>query len=180
MQKVPKCSRPFGACYELQNGDWLEFRRLCETSCLYPFCPAHPIGDQGLTRPLTSFDLRNRSRIIRNRVAAKKKNPAAVALGRRGGKKGGPARAAKLTPEQRSESARNAVRARWAKVKKAASPKLVRRSSTGAGHSAGPGASDDAVRDLLRRIRAAKDPTEIQRMSGQLEKLIFHKQHRKA
>jgi hemerythrin-like metal-binding protein len=22
-----------------QNGDWLEFRRLCETSCLYPFCP---------------------------------------------------------------------------------------------------------------------------------------------
>ncbi len=41
------------------------------------------------------------------------KDPAAVAMGRRGGKKGGPARAAKLTPQQRSESARKAARARW-------------------------------------------------------------------
>jgi hypothetical protein len=47
--------------------------------------------------------------------AAKKKNPAAVALGRKGGKKGGLARAANLTPVQRSESARKAVQARWAK-----------------------------------------------------------------
>ena len=46
-----------------------------------------------------------------------KKNAAAVALGRKGGKKGGPARAAKLTPEQRSDSARKAVQARWAKAK---------------------------------------------------------------
>jgi hypothetical protein len=44
-----------------------------------------------------------------------KKNPAAVALGRLGGKKGGKARAAKLTQEQRSEIARKAARARWAK-----------------------------------------------------------------
>jgi len=43
------------------------------------------------------------------------KDPAAVALGRRGGLKGGKARAAKLTPEQRAESARKAARARWAK-----------------------------------------------------------------
>jgi hypothetical protein len=43
------------------------------------------------------------------------KDPAAVALGRKGGLKGGPARAAKLTKEQRSESARKAARARWAK-----------------------------------------------------------------
>lgn len=41
------------------------------------------------------------------------KNPAAVALGRMGGRKGGPARAAKLTPEQRKESAQKAARARW-------------------------------------------------------------------
>ena len=41
------------------------------------------------------------------------KNPAAVALGRLGGKKGGKARAAKLTKEQRSEIARKAARARW-------------------------------------------------------------------
>ena len=46
------------------------------------------------------------------------KDPAAVALGRKGGRKGGPARAANMTPEQRSESARTAVTARWAKLKK--------------------------------------------------------------
>ena len=41
------------------------------------------------------------------------KNPAAVALGRRGGLKGGKARAAKLTPAQRSEIARLAANSRW-------------------------------------------------------------------
>lgn len=41
------------------------------------------------------------------------KNPAAVALGRLGGKKGGKARAAKLTKEERSEIARKAAKARW-------------------------------------------------------------------
>ena len=46
-----------------------------------------------------------------------KKDPAAVELGRRGGLKGGPARAKKLTPKQRSESARKAVQARWNKAK---------------------------------------------------------------
>ena len=45
---------------------------------------------------------------------AEGKNPNAVALGRLGGKKGGKARAAKLTAEQRSEIARRAARARWA------------------------------------------------------------------
>lgn len=44
----------------------------------------------------------------------KKKNPAAVALGRLGGKKGGPARARALSPEQRSDIARRAAEARWA------------------------------------------------------------------
>jgi hypothetical protein len=48
-------------------------------------------------------------------MAKHRKNPYAVALGRKGGKKGGPARAAKMTPEQRSESARKAVQARWEK-----------------------------------------------------------------
>lgn len=41
------------------------------------------------------------------------KNPAAVALGRMGGKKGGPARAAALSPERRSEIASKAAKARW-------------------------------------------------------------------
>lgn len=44
----------------------------------------------------------------------KKKNAAAVSLGRRGGLKGGRARAAKLTAEERAESARRAANARWA------------------------------------------------------------------
>jgi hypothetical protein len=43
------------------------------------------------------------------------KNPAAVALGKLGGKKGGPARAAKLTKEQRSAIAKKAAAARWKK-----------------------------------------------------------------
>ena len=45
------------------------------------------------------------------------KNPAAVALGRLGGKKVGKARAEKLSPERRSEIARIAARARYAKKK---------------------------------------------------------------
>ena len=45
----------------------------------------------------------------------KKKNPAAVALGKLGGRKGGRARAAKLSPEKRKEIAQRAAQARWAK-----------------------------------------------------------------
>jgi len=41
------------------------------------------------------------------------KNPAAVALGRLGGLKGGKARAAKLTAEQRAKIAKKAANARW-------------------------------------------------------------------
>jgi hypothetical protein len=41
------------------------------------------------------------------------KNPAAVALGKLGGSKGGKARAAKLSPRKRTEIARKAARARW-------------------------------------------------------------------
>jgi hypothetical protein len=43
------------------------------------------------------------------------KNPAAVALGRLGGQKGGKARAKNLTPEQRTDIARVAAQARWKK-----------------------------------------------------------------
>jgi hypothetical protein len=46
---------------------------------------------------------------------AEEKNPAAVALGKLGASKGGKARRDKLTPEQRSEIARKAAKARWAK-----------------------------------------------------------------
>jgi hypothetical protein len=43
------------------------------------------------------------------------KDPAAVALGRKGGLKGGPARAAKMTKKQRTASAKKAAAARWSK-----------------------------------------------------------------
>lgn len=46
------------------------------------------------------------------------KNPAAVALGRLGGLKGGATRAANLSASKRSEIARKAARARWEKNKK--------------------------------------------------------------
>ena len=98
--------------------------------------------------------------------AEENKYPAAVALGRRGGKKGGPARAAKLTPQQRSESARKAVQARWAKAKQAA----------GAATSM-VDTSDDTVLALLKRIKAANDPGEVRKLSDRLEQVIFHKQY---
>jgi hypothetical protein len=47
--------------------------------------------------------------------SAHKKNPAAVALGRLGGLKGGKARAAKLSPQKRKQIARKAAKARWSK-----------------------------------------------------------------
>ncbi len=46
---------------------------------------------------------------------AKRKNPHAVALSRLGARKGGLARAAKLTAKERREIARNAAEARWRK-----------------------------------------------------------------
>lgn len=41
------------------------------------------------------------------------KDPAAVALGRKGGLKGGKARAASMTPAQRTAAAKKAAAARW-------------------------------------------------------------------
>lgn len=46
---------------------------------------------------------------------AKEKNPAAVALGRLGGLKGGPARANSLSPKKRKEIAKKAAKVRWSK-----------------------------------------------------------------
>jgi hypothetical protein len=47
-------------------------------------------------------------------AAAKPKNPAAVALGRLGGLKGGKARAEKLSAEDRKAIAQRAAKQRWA------------------------------------------------------------------
>jgi hypothetical protein len=46
------------------------------------------------------------------------KNPAAVALGRLGGLKGGKARAASLSAEKRAKIARKAAKSRWNKRKR--------------------------------------------------------------
>lgn len=53
--------------------------------------------------------------IVDKVTAPHEKNPAAVALGRLGGLKGGKARADKLTPERRKEIAQNAAKKRWKK-----------------------------------------------------------------
>ena len=47
--------------------------------------------------------------------AERTKNPAAVALGKLGGAKGGRARAASMTAEERAESARKAAVVRWSR-----------------------------------------------------------------
>jgi hypothetical protein len=53
------------------------------------------------------------SRIVRESTEPKVRESPAQASGRKGGLKGGKATAAKLTAEERSESARRAARARW-------------------------------------------------------------------
>ncbi len=53
--------------------------------------------------------------IVAEATGDSEKNPAAVALGKLGGKKGGPARAKKLSKKRRSEIARKAAQARWGK-----------------------------------------------------------------
>ena len=52
-------------------------------------------------------------RIVRESTEPREKPTSAQVNGRNGGHKGGPARAAKLTPERRSEIARKAAQARW-------------------------------------------------------------------
>ena len=121
----------------------------------------------------------------------KTKNAAAVALGRKGGLKGGPARAAMLTPEQRSQSAKKAVTARWAKAKakagiatitatkkdfrstnrKPMDQKRVKKTTP-----AKIDASDKTLLNLLNRLRATVEPTEIRELSDQIERVVFHKQ----
>lgn len=65
-------------------------------------------------RPLKHNEVVGQSPKVVSIVAKKTKDPAAVSLGRRGGLKGGPARAAKLSPEDRKEIAQRAAKQRWA------------------------------------------------------------------
>jgi len=67
------------------------------------------------SRENTPKDVNELAAFIAEATTAKvgDKNLAAMFLGRLGGKKGGPARAKKLTAEQRSEIARKAAQTRW-------------------------------------------------------------------
>jgi hypothetical protein len=58
-------------------------------------------------------DLATGNPITEEPLTTDTKNPAAVALGRLGGLKGGKARAEKLSPQQRQEIAKKAAKARW-------------------------------------------------------------------
>jgi hypothetical protein len=53
------------------------------------------------------------ARIVKDATEGKPAETDAQISGRKGGQKGGTARAAKLSPERRSEIARKAARARW-------------------------------------------------------------------
>jgi hypothetical protein len=105
---------------------------------------------------------------------AESKNPAAVALGRRGARKGGLVRAARLTAEQRSASARKAVRARWAKLKNGPTADEPA--------SAVPAidTSRAALHRCLDRLKAATDSSEIRRLTMELQRVVFRKQYRNA
>lgn len=56
--------------------------------------------------------------VLARRIERAPRNPHAAALGRLGGLKGGPARAATLSAKRRREIAREAARARWARVRR--------------------------------------------------------------
>ena len=107
----------------------------------------------------------------RKKLQDKKSKQPAMVPGRAGGLKGGLARAARMTPEERSESARKAVRARWSRAKSGSGPV-----------AAMPGfdASKKALHLCLKRIKDAKDETELRRLSQELQKIVFQRQYRNA
>lgn len=74
--------------------------------------PRRPIDPNKLAKLITDIATGNTPEPKRKKTE-EEKNPAAVALGRLGGKKGGKARAASLTAEKRIEIARKASEARW-------------------------------------------------------------------
>lgn len=86
---------------------------------IYPPAPAclsckAVAADSGPIIKMKPAGSRNRSLPPRIREKSPEEMIAAE-MGKRGGLKGGPARAAALSPEQRSKIARKAARARWSK-----------------------------------------------------------------
>jgi hypothetical protein len=87
-------------------------------------CEAESVAEE----PETTFEIGSpcsscsapteRVEVLGSRIAAADRDEHAAALGRRGGLRGGPARATALSPERRREIATAAARARWGKGKK--------------------------------------------------------------
>lgn len=97
--------------------DWLdglpeaEFKRVWTVAIVS--CVAED-DDQSI-RTLAILLGRVRARVNGQMVAFDGRRHDPVEIGRLGGLKGGPARAAKMTAKQRSEACRKAAKARWAK-----------------------------------------------------------------
>lgn len=77
--------------------------------------PARPRDTNQLAKAIMDIATREASGKEETQLDKPEKNPAAVALGRLGGLKGGKARATKLSPKKRSEIARKAAQTRWKK-----------------------------------------------------------------
>jgi hypothetical protein len=99
-------------------------------------------------------------------------------LGRKGGLKGGLARAARLTPAKRSASATKAVRARRAKSGKGVTSDDQTTEKSRATRVSLPPAddSDRSLALLLKRLRTATDLAEIRELAEKIERVAFHKQ----
>lgn len=101
---------------------------------------------------------------------AAEKNPAAVALGRLGGLKGGKARAAKLTAKQRSEIAKNAAKKRWSGINeetKRRLKKLVERGMSAADAGRKLGLTLPSGERMLKRKSSAREGDQSERGTKQ-------------
>ncbi|WP_296379895.1 RNA-binding protein [Reyranella sp.] len=79
-----------------------------------------PKGPKGERRPADVIGnavhvMRIATGQVEERTGDEGKDPAAVSLGRRGGLKGGKARAVNLSKERRSEIAKQAAKKRWSR-----------------------------------------------------------------
>jgi hypothetical protein len=96
-----------------EKSTWLRVRRRClvcdEQATLEEGADTFSIGV-----PCTACGApTERVEVLARRTAPAQRNPSSVALGRLGGLKGGPARAAALSPERRRAIARTAALRRW-------------------------------------------------------------------
>lgn len=91
-----------------------------------------------------------------------------TALGRRGGRAGGPARARALSPQRRSEIAQRAARARWGRSTAASPPSSHQQLLSFVAHhgsrAAGAGSTDDLETIAIRALAASRRDSSLARM----------------